>query len=401
MPLESIEIRNFRVFKHAKFDGLRPVNVLVGANGSGKSTFFDALKFVKDAVQNGAHAAIEARGGFGEVCSRGGDQARLLFVLVFKLQIESADRLVRYTIEIESPTGERTDVPRESIEYVDPTLAQPYFALDFRYGIGSGKSHDALMSLLGQVSQFDPPDQRTLSGAGTLALKGVGQFAEYRAASAISAAIQGWHFSDIDVSSMRPTREFGPASHLSESGDNLSLVLTYLHQHHRAAFDDIARLLVQRIPWVDGIEPHVTEYERVMLRFHDRRFTMPFLSHHVSDGTLKLLAYLTLLNDPEPFPLVAVEEPENQIYPDLLRELSEDFGAYAYRGGQGFVSTHSHNFLNGMRPDQVWCLQKRSGFTVPVRADSNATLMAMFEEGDLLGYLWQNGLLTDLTRATA
>ena len=60
-----------------------------------------------------------------------------------------------------------------------------------------------------------------------------------------------------------------------------------------------------------------------------------------------MFAYLVLLYDPKPHPLLAVEEPENQLYPELLYELIEEFRAYALRGGQVFVSTHSPDFLNG------------------------------------------------------
>ena len=83
-----------------------------------------------------------------------------------------------------------------------------------------------------------------------------------------------------------------------------------------------------------------------MLKFQDGAFEDPFLARYVSDGTIKMLAYLTLLYDPDPHPLLCVEEPENQLYPTLLWELAEEFRSYANRGGQVFVSTHSPDFLN-------------------------------------------------------
>lgn len=111
-----------------------------------------------------------------------------------------------------------------------------------------------------------------------------------------------------------------------------------------------------------------------------------------SDGTIKMFAYLILLYDPKPHPLLAVEEPENQLYPDLLLELVEEFRDYAKRGGQVFVSTHSSFFLNGTKLDEVFWLVKQDGFTEVRRAANQQLLKDLVAEGDKLGTLWRQGL---------
>jgi predicted ATPase len=111
-----------------------------------------------------------------------------------------------------------------------------------------------------------------------------------------------------------------------------------------------------------------------------------------------MFAYLVLLNDPKPFPLLAVEEPENQLYMELLHELAEEFRAYAGRGGQVFISTHSPDFLNALKLDEIYCLNKKRGFTEITRASESKNLQALFEAGDLPGYLWKQGLLEGLNR---
>ena len=76
-----------------------------------------------------------------------------------------------------------------------------------------------------------------------------------------------------------------------------------------------------------------------------------------ANGTGKsTLFYLILLYDPNPHPLLCVEEPENQLYPRLLPELAEEFRAYSERGGQVFVSTHSPDFLNATQLQEVFWL---------------------------------------------
>ena len=90
--------------------------------------------------------------------------------------------------------------------------------------------------------------------------------------------------------------------------------------------------------------------------------------------------------------MLAIEEPENQLYPDLMIELIEEFRAYATRGGQVFVSTHSPDFLNGARLDEIFWLVKRDGFTTARRASDDDNLMALAAAGDPPGALWKQGL---------
>jgi predicted ATPase len=130
-----------------------------------------------------------------------------------------------------------------------------------------------------------------------------------------------------------------------------------------------------------------------LLKFQDGSFEDPFLARYVSDGTIKMLAYLTLLYDPHPHPLLCVEEPENQLYPKLLSELAEEFRSYANRGGQVFVSTHSPDFLNAVELDEVFWLIKQDGYTEVRRARDDSQIASYMADGaERMGYLWQEGL---------
>ena len=148
----------------------------------------------------------------------------------------------------------------------------------------------------------------------------------------------------------------------------------------------------QRVPGVSGVEAKPTEDGRLILRFQDGSFKDPFIARYVSDGTIKMFAYLVLLYDPKPHPLLAVEEPENYLYPELLIELAEEFRDYARRGGQVFVSTHSPDFLNGAELDEIFSLVKKDGFTSVRRASDSELLRALVAEGDLPGALWKQRL---------
>ncbi|MEZ6123632.1 MAG: AAA family ATPase [Planctomycetaceae bacterium] len=151
--------------------------------------------------------------------------------------------------------------------------------------------------------------------------------------------IERWHISDFHISRARPEQEAGYAEHLSREGENLALVVEFLFKHHPDTFRQIITKLKDRVPGVSHVESKQTEEGRILLKFQDGAFEDLFLARYVSDGTIKMLAYLVLLYDPAPHPLLCIEEPENQLYPTLLWELAEEFRNYAEQGGQVFVST--------------------------------------------------------------
>jgi predicted ATPase len=175
-------------------------------------------------------------------------------------------------------------------------------------------------------------------------------------------------------------------------GENVAQVAQFLHDHHSDRFQAILDAMKRRVPGVSKVAAEPTVDGRLVLRFQDGAFKDPFIARYVSDGTIKMFAYLVLLHDPKPFPLLAVEEPENQLYPELLRELVEEFRDYAGRGGQVFVSTHSPEFLNGLKLDEVYWLAKKGGYTQIHRAADSVTLKSLVAEGDLPGALWRQGV---------
>jgi predicted ATPase len=389
MQIESIEIKNYRLFRDTKLQNVPRLCVLVGANGTGKSTLFDVFSFLKDALAMNVGKAVSKRGGYKELASRGFADQPIELTLQFRLEITGYERLVTYILRIEPDATGRAVVAREVLRYKRGANGKPFHFLDFANGRGYAITNEEDFSkvdeaLLREEQELDAPD--------ILAIKGLGQFERFKAASALRLMIENWHISDFHVSDARPSQEDGFAEHLSTRGDNLPLVANYLFEHHRPAFDRILEAMRQRVPGVSVVEPRQTEDGRLVLRFQDGSFKDPFIARHVSDGTIKMFAYLVLLNDPKPYPLLAVEEPENQLYPELLPQLAEEFRDYARRGGQVFISTHSPDFLNALTLEEIFCLRKDGGFTTVRCAAASENLRALFEAGDLPGYLWKQGL---------
>ncbi len=393
MQIESIEIRNFRLFREARLTDIPRLCVLVGANGTGKSTLFDVFSFLKDALAMNIGKAVAKRGGYKELASRGHAGEPIELTLQFRLEITGYERLVTYVLKIEPDEHGKVVVAREILRYKRGSYGAPFRFLDFSRGKGYAITNEEDFSK--QEEELTREDQE-LDAPDILAIKGLGQFERFKAASAFRQMIENWHISDFHVSDARPSQEDGFAEHLSTRGDNLPLVANYLFEHHRDRFDKVLEAMRQRVPGVSVVEPKQTEDGRLVLRFQDGSFKDPFIARYVSDGTIKMFAYLVLLHDPKPFPLLAVEEPENQLYPELLPELAEEFRAYARRGGQVFISTHSPDFLNALTLDEIYCLRKDAGFTNIAKASESANLRALAEAGDLPGYLWKQGLLEGL-----
>lgn len=108
-----------------------------------------------------------------------------------------------------------------------------------------------------------------------------------------------------------------------------------------------------------------------------------------------MFTYLVLLNDPMGHALLCIEEPENQLYPHLLEQLAEEFRLYANTEGQVFISTHSPDFLNAVELDEIYYLIKKDGFTEVKKASDNPLAVSLVEAGDLPGWLWKQGILTE------
>src|SRR6266705_1859904 len=326
MQIESVEIRNYRLFRSAQLKGLGRLAVFVGANGSGKSTLFDLFAFLQDALTQNVAQAVARRGGFRELVSRG-EEGPIGITLKFR---ESGGRLATYLLNIANDGG-RPVVDREVLRFRRGQYGQAWHFVDFSRGRGTAISNESVYGSEGAEAERK---DYVLDEPSVLAIKGLRQFKEFRVVAEFRSFIEHWHISDFHIAEARPSAEVGFAEHLSTRGDNVAQVAQYLYENYRDRFDAILEAMRRRVP---------------------------VIARYVSDGTIKMFAYLVLLYDPAPHALVTVEEPENQLYPELLLELVEEFRDYARRGGQVFISTHSPDFLNGTKLEEIYWLVKEGG----------------------------------------
>lgn len=389
MKIESLKIRNFKVFRDVEIRDIPNLAIFLGKNGTGKTTFFDVFGFLHDCLNSNVKMALVKRGGFREVISR--EQTGNI---EFTIKFRPADNepLITYEVSIGMDNMNRAVVKKEVLRFRRGQKGSPWKVLDFAYGEGSAVA--GKLSSYADVRQADRKPQK-LDSPDILAIKGLGQFSEFEAVSTFRRLIEDWYVSDFRIDAARDRQEIEYSEHLSRTGDNLSSVTKYLYDNYPEKFDEIIRKMKKRIPGVSSVEAQETQDGYIVLRFQDGKFKNPFSSKYVSDGTIKMFTYLVLLNDPTKHALLCVEEPENQLYPDLLEELAEEFRLYANNGGQVFVSTHSPDFLNAVQLDEIYYLEKRNGFTTICKASENKLVKSLCAAGELPGALWKQGLLAE------
>lgn len=390
MRIESIRLKNYKAFQDVTLSDIPKFCLVVGANGSGKTTLFDVFSFLRDCLSGNVSKALDARGRFNEVVSRGHETETILIEIQYQMPVSGVNRYVTYSLEI----GQEKGIPivkRETLScksqkgHSDSIL----HLLDFQNGSGYAIANEEDFN---KSDEDQERETQTLDSPDILAIKGMGQFQRFKAASAFRQMIESWHVSNFNVENAQGRKElFGNVEHLSPSGDNLPQVAYYLMTNYPLIFKNIMKQLKKSVPGLETVTTELMPDGYLSMNFHDGAFKTPFLSRSVSDGTIKMLAYLVLVYDPKPHPLLCVEEPENMLYFKLMTELAEEFRLYANRGGQVFVSTHSPDFLNAVELDEVFWLVKEDGFTKIRRAKDDPQIAAYMAEGDKMGYLWKQG----------
>jgi len=378
--VESLRVKNYRALQNMELKNITPLTVLLGPNGSGKSTVFDVFAFLSECFTEGLRRAWDRRGRFKELRSRDSDG---LILIEIKYRERPDSPLIAYHLEIEEQKNAPV-VAREFLRWKRGHPAAPFHFLDYRYGDGKVIS--------GEMPE--PQDERIhkpLSGPDMLAVNTLGQLAENPRVIGLREYITGWHLSYLSADSARGKPEAGAEERLSKSGDNLANVIQYLEEQHPERLEEIFATLRRRIPRLESVKADSLADGSLLLRIKDAPFSEPVLSRFASDGTLKLLAYLTLLYDPDPPSLIGIEEPENFLHPRLLPELAEECNMTADRT-QLILTSHSPFLVNKLDARQVWVLSRAmDGYTRAYRVADMPGINEFVEEGAGLGDLWMEG----------
>ena len=318
--IQSLRVDNYRALRHVELDDLRAMTVLMGPNGSGKSTVFDVFNFLSECFQYGLRYAWDRRGRGRELKTRG-TSGPIVFELKYK-ENQDAPKITYHLAIDEGAKG--PEVVEEWLQWRRGSTGKPFRFLEFRRGIGQAVS--------GELPDAEEQRKETpLRSPDLIAVNTLGQLAEHPRVAALRDFITDWYVSYLSIDQTRSQPEAGPQERLSKGGENLPNVIQYLKERHPERLEKIFEVLRQRIPRLQRVEADVMADGRLLMQIKDAPFDQPILSKYASDGTLKMLAYLTVLYDPEPPRFIGIEEPENFLHPRLLPELAEECRAAAER----------------------------------------------------------------------
>lgn len=424
--IEGIRIQNFRALRDVTLgklwnlqqaDPLTPMTAVIGKNGVGKSTLFDAFGFLADCLKSGVEEAcdLRGRGGFDRIKSQGQD-GPIEFEVYYKEERNA--RPITYEISIDLDSSGRPYVQKERLRQrrKGQSFGRPYSFLVLNEGRGivwkgemegrlidEGKVQIDLMDLIESIKKGEDLEESRetevveLEDKRKLGIATLGSLKQHPRISAFRRFIEGWYLSYFTPDAARSLPLAGPQKHLNIHGDNLGNVVQFMEREYSKRFQAILDRIAKRIPGVDKIDTHPSPDGRLLLRFNDKGFKDPFYAQQMSDGTLKVFAYLLLLEDPSPPPLLCIEEPENGLYHKLLEALATEFREHAtgQKGGaQIFITTHQPYFVDALDPEEVWVLEKGAdGFAKIRRASDDKIVRNMVDEGLPLGGLWYSDYL--------
>jgi len=402
--IEGFRVRNFRALRDVKLGRLAaepaapltPFTVVIGRNGAGKSSLFDAFGFVADCLATDVEAAcdMKQRGGFERLRTKGVDEP-----IRFEIYYREApnERPISYELAVNIDASGRPHVVSEVLRQrrKKQKHGRPFPFLRLDHGKGSVWAGEDAVEADGEESRAKTEVE--LTDPRQLGISTLGTLKEHPRITRFRDFLKGWYLSYFYPDAARSLPAAGPQRHLNVHGDNIGNVVQFMEREHKERFKAILARIASKIPGIAGITTEVTADKRVLLRFNDGAFADPFFAQQMSDGTLKVFAYLLLLEDPDPPPFICIEEPENGLYHKLLETLAHEFREHATgkrNAPQIFVTTHQPYFVDALAPEEVWILKKGvDGFSTIFRASDLEDVRNLVEEGLPLGGLWYSDYL--------
>lgn len=359
-PLEHITIKGFKSIAEIKLE-LRPINLLIGANGSGKSNFLGVFAFLQ-AIRDGrlANYVTEAGGAerllhFGSKNTKG-----MSFNLSFKDRVEEYDE---YELTL-SPTKD---------DGLYPSDERVYFGKKGQYRSSP-------------YTRLDARTQGREAGISDPKAAGVARFVRER--------LGGWrlyHVHDTSSSSpMRKTARVDDNEFLRPDGSNLAAFLFYLREAHPESYGLIQRAVQRVAPFFDDfqLKPLRRKEDDIKLEWRHRNSDQYFDASSLSDGTLRFIALATLFLQPDKYrpSAILVDEPELGLHPYAIGMLASLIRQAAVET-QVIVSTQSSLLLDHFDPDDVLIADRVDGATQIRRLDPSQ--LAAWQQDYSLGQLWE------------
>ena len=368
--MPSIKIRGYRPFGDILFR-FKSLQVIVGANGSGKSSLFEFLKFLRDACYREIPPEI-VPGTIGQqIFHKPGPDK-----LWWSAEVDLKQKVpLYYQGELMGPVG-ATKIIFERVVTKKPlydVYPKPYLFLNFRDGKGIVRD-PAKKKFTQKEWDLKKPNQLGLGAITDSNLVTLFNLREY---------VRGWRFYNafnIDNEKIRKSVPTSQDPVLHEDAGNLSAVLFNLMTEHGDAFEDLKSVIKSAIPGFKNLNVKARGGPGEVIAFWQEDNIDTELSlADLSDGTLRFIAWATLCVMPSPPTLICIDEPDQGVHPRTLPILAGLFEKAAERT-QIILATHSSYFLTQFDLDNIAVTKKISGESVFVKVKDSQTLLDNLED---------------------
>jgi predicted ATPase len=358
-PIDKITLKGFKSIRSLEDFPLRSLNILIGANGAGKSNFVSFFTFLREAVEGRLGVYVAKKGGADDHLFLGPKVTKQIYAYLHL-------GLSGYAISLEPTLRSSLIFTDERVRFAGDVKAPPVDA-----SIGTGHYESKLR------------EQRR----GT---------ANWIASRPVSESISRWvvyHFHDTsDEAPIRRTCSVRDHERLREEGENLAAFLLMLHDHHQNTYEKIRDIVRLAAPFFDDFKfrPRPSNGDMTLqLEWTQKGSDYPFLVSQLSDGTLRFIALTTALLQPNPPSTILLDEPELGLHPYALTLLAELLKKAA-TNTQVIVSTQSASLLDNFEAEDVIVVEREDGASTFKRL-SSAELEEWLKDYSL-GELWEKNV---------
>ena len=392
--IKELTIRDFFSFKGEHTIELNTgVNILVGVNGSGKTSFLNAITMLYEGIAGGGLSSLFRQwGSYNAIVNACGEQKPDCFSVTYVFDADVLRKVVSaspfkndvyYKITV-FPIGDGTNYTLcETLYSEDSTGKKKTFSyLEFRNGIGqiSVRTKSGI-----EVEKYDGG----MLSAQELVLRQITDPQRYLPSFVVREAISAIAgYSKFNFDKVRQPADANDVKRLISTGENLTHLLSNLNNNYTFQYEKIRECLSDINPNFTGIGYNVFG-NRLYLSLREKNLSHAIDALHMSDGTLKYLLLLSIFHNPQRGTLVFIDEPESCLHPDMIRSVAKMM-KMAAKTSQIIVATHSALLLNAFELDDILVFEKN---------DKNETQIIRYSEDDfgdredelLPGQLWLNG----------
>ena len=386
--LEKIHIKNYLSLRDVTLP-FKPLTVLVGPNASGKSNVLNALGLLNLLTSTENLSPTK----FIQNCLWAGQVNNI----TFELQAEVESTLAAYKLEL-SANSDKPLVTEELLLKGDKDIQ----VISIENGEGMVQDEDGSI--------------KTNYNSNKPALQSAGDYGNKPITRALTEFIKGWEFYDFDTGFIRQESDmrFSPAEteirefpKLNEGGENLAEVLWNWHNNSPESFRNISDALAYSTH--RKIDHCLIDGQNQLCLLEGDKNPIPL--EGASDGTLRLIAYNILLNEPELTPFIAIEEPEQNLHPGALTDIANVFEQISEHS-QVIITTHSSQLLDAFNPESlsdslgVLLLRNRPGFGTEALnledcSDKGEALEGWIADFGIGSTIFDSGLLSDEMEGTS